>query len=118
MELKPIDSKEPAPDVGLLISRYFSERRIYRSALSRKLGVRLHTVLNYQKRPSLQTATLWKLSMALKHNFFLDIGHQLPTDFSSNATKDTTSSDRILALEKEKALLEAQLEILKEVMKR
>ena len=117
IENKAEDEQE-APNIGLIIKRLFKEKRIYRSALSRKLKVRLNTVMDYEKRASMQTLPLWNLSVALKHNFFLDIAHQLPSDFMTFAPVNTTLPDRIAALEKENELLKAQLDILKEVMLR
>ena len=116
-EIKP-KPQENVPNVGLIIAGFFKEKRIYRSSLARKLGIQLHTVLNYEKRTTMQMATLWKLSVALKHNFFLDIAHQLPKEFSTYAPIDTTLPDRVAALEKENELLKAQLEILERVMKK
>ena len=108
--------EQNAPEIGLIIKRFFKEKRIYRSALSRKLKVRLNTVLDYEKRQTMQTGTLWNLSVALKHNFFSDIAHQLPTDFSTYAPVNTTLPERIAVLENENELLKAQLEGLERVM--
>jgi hypothetical protein len=37
---------------------------------------------HYLKNESIQTNRLLELSMHLKHNFFMDIAQQLPTDFN------------------------------------
>lgn len=107
---------ESVPEIGSIIARYYKEKRTYKSALARKLGVRPQTVLDYRKKTTMQTETIWTLSLALKHNFLKDLADQLPKEFTSFSTQDTVLQDRIAALEKENELLKAQLAILKEVM--
>jgi uncharacterized small protein (DUF1192 family) len=107
-----------APNVGALIERVYKERRIFKSALARKLSVSPTTVLDYSKKTSMQTATLWNLSVALKHNFLKDLADQLPKEFSSYAVKDTTLQDRIIALEKENERLQAEVNILQRILER
>ena len=111
----PLES-ESVPDIGLIIARYFKEKRTYKSSLSRKLGVRPQTVLEYRKKKTMQTQTIWTLSLALKHNFLKDLADQLPKEFTSFSPQDDTLQDRIAALEKENELLKAQLSVLKEVI--
>ncbi|WP_432672431.1 hypothetical protein [Flavobacterium sp. SM2513] len=107
---------ELVPDIGAFIARYFKEKRTYKSALARKLKVRPQTVLGYRQKKSMQTQTIWTLSLELKHNFMKDLADQLPKEFSTFSPKDTTLQDRIAALETENELLKAQLAVLKEVM--
>ena len=107
---------ESVPEIGPIVARYFKEKRTYKSALSRKLGVRPQTVLDYRKKKTMQTQTIWSLSLALKHNFLKDLADQLPKEFTSFSPPDTTLQDRISVLEKENELLHAQLSILMEVM--
>ena len=107
---------ESVPEIGPIIARYYKVKRTYKSALARKLGVRPQTVLDYRKKTTMQTETIWTLCLALKHNFLKDLADQLPKEFTSFSTQDTVLQDRIAALEKENELLNAQLAILKEVM--
>lgn len=118
MEKKGTVEFVEVPSAGLLLARLFTENRTRKSVVSRMLGVRLQTVLEYQKKTSIQTGTLWKLSMLLKHNFFKDLADQIPKEFSTFSPPDTTLQDRIAVLERENLLLNAQIDILKEVMKK
>lgn len=115
---KMINIETTAPNIGALISRVYKEKRTYKSALARKLGVRPTTALNYAKKTSMQTTTLWKLSLILRHNFLKDLADQLPKEFSTYAPKDSSLAKRITLLEQENELLKAQLAVLKDVMQK
>ena len=115
---KMINIETTAPNIGALISRVYKEKRTYKSALARKLGVRPTTALNYAKKTSMQTTTLWKLSLILRHNFLKDLADQLPKEFSTYAPKDSSLANRIALLEQENELLKAQLAVLKDVMQK
>jgi restriction endonuclease S subunit len=71
----------------------------------------------YGKNSTLQTAILWEICHALKHNFFADIAVQLPPTYTTQAPADSTQDDRIAALEQEIALLKAKNESLMEALK-
>jgi hypothetical protein len=116
MEKKATEVSETVPSIGDLIARYFTERRTFKSSLSRLMGVRPQTVYAYRAKTSMQTDTIWKLCLILKHNFLKDLADQLPKDFSSFSPKDDSLFERIATLEKENELLKAQLAVLKEVM--
>ena len=118
MNKNDIISLEQNPNIGELLVRVFKTRRIYRSALARQMKLGLRTILGYQVKKTMQTDTLWKLSVALRHNFFQDISSQLPKEFATYAPVDTSREERIEALEKENELLKAQLEILERVMRK
>ncbi len=97
------------PSLGALIKSVFHKRRIRKSALSRVLGVTPATITNIQKAETMGTERLWYLSMALRHNFFADIAAHLPSDFATNAPRDTTATDRIAELEREIDKLKTEL---------
>lgn len=109
---------EAAPEAGALLARYFKEKRTRKSVLARLMGVRPQTILGYQMKKTMQTATLWKLSIILKHNFLLDMAYLLPKEFSTFAKVDTSLSDRIAALEVENEKLRNQNEVLERLMRR
>ncbi|MFN8282869.1 MAG: hypothetical protein U0U67_06610 [Chitinophagales bacterium] len=67
-----------------------------------------------EKNKTIQTAVLWEICNALKHNFFLDLAAALPSIFTTNVPVDTTKDERITQLEKEIDLLKAKNEALME----
>ena len=116
MENKETTILETVPSIGNLIARYFKEHRTFKSSLSRILGVRPQTVLAYRSKTSMQTDTIWKLSLILKHNFLKDLADQLPKEFSTFTPPDTTLQDRIAALEKENERLKVEVSVLERVL--
>ena len=102
---------------GELLKAYFAAHRIRKSPLARHLGRRANTVLRYQKNATIQTAILWEISMALKHNFFMDIACKLPSDFTTYAPINDTNEKRIIELEDHIKILTAERDILLKAMK-
>ena len=107
---KYLTQASTAPHTGELLKDFFKKRRIRKAALSRLINRSPKTLATYGKNSTLQTAILWEICHALKHNFFADIAVQLPSTY-------TTQDDRIAALEQEIALLKAKIESLMEALK-
>jgi hypothetical protein len=105
-------------NIGELIKTYFEQKRIRRAALARLMGKSLKSVLQHEKNISIQTRILWDLSVALQHNFFMDIAQMLPNDFSTNEDLFKEKNDRINELEQEVAMLKKEKELLLEVLKK
>ncbi len=103
-------------NVGAIFKKYIVDAKLYKSALARSLGINASVVLAYEKRASLTTATLVKLSHALKHNFFADIAALLPKTYSTTATIDDSNSKKIVALEQEIIILKAEKAVLLQAM--
>ncbi len=103
------------PHVGALILDVFKKRRIRKSALSRLLGIAPSGVTEYAKRGTLQTDTLWKLSQALRHNFFADIADRLPADFASHVVPDLSKDEEIARLKDEVVRLKIEVTVLEKV---
>jgi hypothetical protein len=92
---------------GRMLADYFAKHSINRSALARQIGVAPTTVLKYLESESLQFRILWKISIALKHNFLEELAVQLPLEVVP------VKSEEQLELEKELVKLEKELERLK-----
>ena len=116
-EKKYIQQKEQAPNTGELLKTFFKQRRIRKAALARLMNRSFNTLSTYQKNDTLQTAILWEICHALKHNFFTDIAVQLPPTYTTQAPADSTQDDRIAALEQENTILKAKNESLMEALK-
>jgi hypothetical protein len=103
--------------IGELVKEYLVRKRIYKSALARKINKRDTDILRYQKSVSLKTEVLFLLSDALEHNFFADIAALLPSHYSSSAPVDTSKDEIIENLTKQVELLKAREEVLLEALK-
>jgi len=99
-------------DTGKLLVAHIKKNRIYKSALARAINRKPKTVYQLLKQPSVQSAILWEICVALKHNFFADIAAQLGID---NGLENPLQA-RITQLEKEKSDLELQVKTLKEAI--
>ena len=104
--------------VGELVKKHIDTKKVYKSALARKLQRKDSAIIRYQHSASLQTKVLQAISHALKHNFFADIAAQLPATYTTTVPADNTQTERIAQLEHENALLQAKYDALVEVMRK
>ncbi len=111
------NNKDVVFDTGLILRTYCENKRIYKAALSRKMGINYGAMLKNLKAKDLHINRLVEFSHGLEHNFVMDIAMQLPAEYKTNAAIDTTKDERIAALEQEVALLKAKNEMLVELMK-
>ena len=116
-EKKYIQQKEQATNTDELLKTFFLQRRIRKAALARLMNRSFNTLSTYQKNDTMQTAILWEICHALKHNFFADIAAQLPPTYTTQAPAGGTQNDLIAVLEQEIALLKAKNESLMEALK-
>lgn len=107
-----LNTELSAPHTGQMLTALYKKRRISKAALARKLNRRASTMADYVKNSTIQTAILWEISHALKHNFFLDIAAQLPDTFATNVPADTSKDEKIVQLEQENLILKAKVEVL------
>jgi DNA-binding Xre family transcriptional regulator len=103
-------------DIGELLSAYYKRKRIYKSALARKTGIRYQSILKHRKSKTLRVDTLLKISEGLEHIFLMDIAVQLPKTYTTDAPIDTTASNEIETLKEKVKLLEAEKQILLQVI--
>ena len=102
-----------APHTGQMLTTYIKSKRIYQSALSRKLGRAGTTVSDFRKRSTIQTAILWEICHALNYNFFSDIAAQLPAEMPANPTP---KDQRIAELEKQVSEIKTERDNLQQVI--
>lgn len=104
--------------VGDMLAAYIDKHRIHQAAMARAMNRNLSTVLDYKKRPSIQTAILWELCHVLQHNFFADMAMQLPGTFTSAASAIPDDRDaEILRLQEAVKLLQHDKEMLLQLLK-
>ena len=112
-----INEKAKDLHTGELITTFFKEKRVRISPLARIMNRKFDAIKQYQKNASIQSAILWEISVALKHNFFQDIANMLPPEFGTNEPKNETELNRIADLERQIFLLENERDTLYKVMK-
>ena len=101
------------PHIGNMLNEYAKQKRIYKSAWARQMGVTQQTVGNYTKSQNMQVDTLFKISQALNYNFIADVAAQLPQLPFANSTMP---NDELEALKKENEKLKMEVEILRGVV--
>ena len=102
--------------IGGLLKAHYNRRRIYKSVLARKTGIDYQSILQHQKSKTLQLDTLLKISEALEHNFLMDIAQQLPKTYTTTAPVDATATNEIESLKEKIKLLEAEKQLLLQVL--
>lgn len=104
-------------NVNEIINHHLETKRIRRAALARKMGIKLYTLLSYQKKSSIQTNKLWELSHALEHNFFTDIATQLPTSYTTTIDIHAENQQKIADLELQIKQLKIENKVLMDIVK-
>lgn len=110
------DINQSTIHVGAIFKRHIVSAKIYKSALSRSIGISDAGLLAYEKRASITSATLVKLCHGLKHNFFADIADELPKSYSSSKVLDDSDKLKIAQLEREISDLKVEKAVLLEVL--
>lgn len=105
-------------NTGKLLTAYFEKHRTRRAVLARLLDVNYHSILEYQRKESLQTKRLVALCSHLKHNFFMDIGMMLPSSYTTTKDLFEEKNQHIAALEEELKLVKAERDVLLKVLGR
>jgi len=103
-------------NTGELLLAYYNRRRIYKTVLSQKTGIDYQTILKHLKSKTIRVDALLKISTVLEHNFLMDIAAQLPKTYTTDAPVDTTAINEIEALKEKIKLLEAEKQILLQVI--
>jgi transcriptional regulator with XRE-family HTH domain len=96
---------------GKMLAEYFELNSINKAALSRKMGMTPSTIQKYLESESLQFRILWKISIALKHNFLAELTAQLPSEIV-----DPIKSAHELQLEQELEKVKFELSIYKNIV--
>lgn len=111
-------STPPSPHIGNLLKTFFRARRTRKAVLARLMKRKASAISKFQKKESVQVYILWELSHHLQHNFFADLAAELPAEFTSNVPIDTRKDEKNERLREENRLLQAQLDALKQVLRK
>ena len=109
-----IGKGEHYPMIGNFIHYYILQHKIKKADVARQLGIVPTGLNDYFKKESLQFAILWKLSLALKHNFIAQLGEYLPYTYENKREK--ALKEELAAKNAYIQKLEIQLETLREII--
>ncbi len=84
-------------DAGRIVRRVMFEQGINKARLGRMLERNGSTVKGIIYRSSMQAYILWELSIALRHNFFADLAHQLDAATEGKLEQQHTALQQLQA---------------------
>ena len=102
-------------NLGNYIQWHIEQNKIKKRSVSETLGILPTTLNQYFKQPSFQFNILWRISLAVKHNFLMELGEQLGIAYETKAEKALKAQLQ----EKEEHIkeLESQLRVYKQIHK-
>ncbi|MDR3653893.1 MAG: hypothetical protein P4L34_13100 [Paludibacter sp.] len=104
----------PYPHNGNVLKEYFTKHAVNCAELARQLGVSGSSVFQYFESQSLQLGILWKISLALKHNFVAELGEQLSVEYIS--LREKKLQEQVETLQKELQNLNIELGVYKNIV--
>ena len=102
-------------DLGNHIQWYIEQNKIKKLSIAKYLDVSPTTLNQYFKQSSFQFSILWRISLAVKHNFIMEVGEKLNIAYETKAEKALKAQ----LLEKEEYIkeLESQLKVYRGIHK-
>ena len=116
LQKKFLKKRENDPkNLGNYIHWHIMQNKIKKRSVSDALGVLPTTLNQYFKQPSFQFSILWRISLAVKHNFLMELGEQLDIPYETK----TEAALKAQLQEKEQQLkdLENQIKVYKGIHK-
>ncbi len=101
--------------LGNYIQWHIEQNKIKKRSVSDALGILPTTLNQYFKQSSFQFSILWRISLAVKHNFLMQLGEQLNISYETKAEKELKA--QLLEKEKEIETLKTQLTVYKGIHK-
>ncbi|MFT3753226.1 MAG: hypothetical protein QM800_10255 [Paludibacter sp.] len=102
------------PHNGNMLRDYFKLHSVNKAELARRISVAGSTVQQYLDSQSLQLGILWKISLALKHNFVAELGEKIQVDYSTQ--RETELEQQIEDLQSELEKTKFELSIYKNIV--
>ena len=102
-------------NLGNYIQWHIEQNKIKKRSVSEALGILPTTLNQYFKQPSFQFNILWRISLAVKHNFLMELGEQMDIPYETKTEKALKAQLQ----EKEEHIkgLEYQLMVYKQIHK-
>jgi 23S rRNA U2552 (ribose-2'-O)-methylase RlmE/FtsJ len=104
------------PEIGNFVHYHIMQNKIKKADLARTLAIAPKVLTGYFKRDSLQLAVLWKLSLAMEHNFLAHLGEYLPYRYETQREKALL--EQLIEQNEQIKEMKIQIEVYKEITKR
>ena len=85
--------------LGNYIKWHLESNKIKKKSVSDFLNVQAITLNRYFKQPSFQFSILWRISLAVKHNFLMQLGEELNIPYETKAEKELKTQLELLKQE-------------------
>ncbi len=102
-------------DLGNYIKWHIEFNKIKKRSVSDYLDVLPTTLNQYFKQPSFQFSILWRISLAVKHNFLMQLGEELGIAYETKT--EAALKEQLLEKEKEIETLKTQIGVYKQIHK-
>ena len=102
--------------LGNYIKWHLESNKIKKKSVSDFLAVQPITLNRYFKQTSFQFSILWRISLAVQHNFLMQLGEELGIAFETKAEKELKT--QLQQLQEDTRDLKKENELLKELIKR
>jgi uncharacterized protein YlxW (UPF0749 family) len=104
------------PHNGELLARYLGEYRGMKSALAKNMEASPSELNAFLKHASLQTSVWWRVSQALKHNFFAELGELSGLPYETKI--EAQLREELARLQQENEQLKTKIEVYETVLKK
>ena len=105
-----------APHIGKMLKKVIQKNKIVQAVWARKQGVLDTTVVDYFKKSTMQTSTLFDICQIIDYNIFKDIADSLPANMLPISINPLQEEMDALKKENEKLLM--KIEILEGMLKK
>ena len=102
-------------NLGNYIQWHIEQNKIKKRSVSEALGILPTTLNQYFKQPSFQFNILWRISLAVKHNFLMELGEQMDIPYETKTEKALKA--QLQEKEEHIKLLENELRVYKQIHK-
>jgi len=109
-----IQKPEVYPDLGKMLTDYFTNHSVNLSKLARHLKLGNYSLKRYLNSESMQMKTLWNLSIALNHNFIAEQADKMPVEYISE--KEKALQSQIEDLQKQLEHLNIELTVYRNIV--
>ena len=108
-----IKSTNDVLHIGNLIAWIIQENKIKKKDVSNALQILTTTLNQYFKQPSVQTASLWRLSLATNYNFLMYLGEKLNIAYETKT--EAVLKQEIATKNEQIKKMEIELELFKKL---
>jgi plasmid maintenance system antidote protein VapI len=108
-KMSHVNGEQKMPHAGKLLEKVLEEKGVSKAELARRLDIHPIGITHYIKQHTLHAALLWKIGLAINHNFLADLSAAFPIETLSN--KEAQLQQQLADLEKKLAVYQEVLKI-------